>query len=76
MRPNPRRTPVGWLCWSWQAPAEPALSGAACAEDLYLQSARALAAQGFCERGMDFLWLSMTYLGGSSRGLRTHPDPA
>ena len=28
------RTPVGWLCWSWQDPTAPALSNATCAEDL------------------------------------------
>ena len=72
------RTPVGWLCWSWQDPTRPRLSGASCAEELYvgsihsmhtsalalpacltrymcfpryLQSAQAMAAQGFCDRG-------------------------
>ena len=61
----PKQTPTGWLSWSWQDPAHPQLSGGTCAEDLYLQSAKALAEQGFCERGMDFLWLSQTYLGDS-----------
>ena len=43
------RVPVGWLCWSWQDPTQPALSGATCAEELYLESAKALADQGYCE---------------------------
>ena len=68
----PKKTPVGWLCWSWQDPLDPELSGSTCAEDLYLQSAKALADQGFCERGMDFLWLSQTYMGDSD-GYTTLP---
>jgi hypothetical protein len=34
--PTGGRTPVGWLCWSWQDPTAPALSNATCAEDLYV----------------------------------------
>ena len=66
------RMPVGWLCWSWQDVTDPALNNGACAEEIYLQSAKALASQGFCERGMDFLWLSQTYLGDSD-GYKTLP---
>lgn len=54
------RTPVGWLCWSWQDVTDPTMNGGACAEEIYLQSAKALSEQGFCERGMDFIWLSQT----------------